>query len=301
MKQFTLPQNAKTYVNNVKDRSFALITHNIWNGVKSIDLKRWFKNFEGDLEEYFAACILDALIFRSEDQLVAQARELFTKKICLELVKVGFNLKDYNDLSKILKGNIDNRLRIVSVANKGERPVKSANLILRIYKRKLGFNDSWFITPDEVKKDKLNGVRTFIFIDDFLGTGSQFCSMYKSLGFSLLLNDCNSIYAPLVAHNQGCNMIREKYNKVVVTASEFIDDDYNVFNYAFEDGTNNSKGARDFYLYLLKKNEFINIPENNQFGFGNLGLAYTFSHSSPDNCLHIIWDNQNGWHPLVAK
>ena len=82
LKQFTLPQNAKTYVNNVKDRSFALITHNIWNGVKSIDLKRWFKNFEGDLEEYFAACILDALIFRSEDQLVAQARELFTKKIC---------------------------------------------------------------------------------------------------------------------------------------------------------------------------------------------------------------------------
>lgn len=301
MAQFELPQNAQTYINTVKDRSFDLISHKIWNGIRAIDLKRWFKNFDGEVEEYFASCILDALIFRSEEQLVAQARELFTKKLCAVLSGIGFDFKNYNDLTNLLKGPLNNQLRLVSVENKYERPGKSSNVILRIYKRRLGFNENWFITPVEVEREISNGINTFIFIDDFLGTGKQFDSMYKSYGFSLKLRTCNCIYAPLVAHSTGINLLQLNHSEIIVTSSENLNDDYDVFNHAFEDGINDPDGARKFYTQILAKNNFNNLLEENKYGFGNLSLVYTFSHSAPDNCLHIIWDNQNGWHPLVAK
>lgn len=303
MKEFTLPENSQTYVNTVKDRCQDLIQYKIWSGIKSLDLKRWFNNFNGDLEQYFAACILDALIYRSEDQLVALANELFTKKLYSSLESVGFQFEHYKSLIDLLKSSPTNQLRLVSVSTKNERPVKSSNMILRAYKRKLGLNENWFIHPNEVKIEKeSNGVNTFVFIDDFLGTGKQFQSMYKSYGFQLLLKKSNVLYAPLVAHSRGVGFLTDQNSNLVITASEYLNDNNDVFNNAFKDGINTPESAKSFYDELLTNNNFSDLLDENKYGFGNLGLAYTFAHSSPDNCLHIIWDNQNGgWHPLIAK
>lgn len=299
---FSLPENALTYINTVKDRCHDLIQYKIWYGVKSLDLKRWLNNFNGNLELYFASCILDALVYRSNDQTLSLASELFTKKLPAHLNKIGSKFDDYRSLVTLLRSPVTNELRLVSVANKNERPVKSSNVILRDYKRKLSFNDSWFIHPTEIQNEVSAGVKIFIFIDDFLGTGDQFHNMYKGYGLQMILSDCESIYSPLVAHTKGIKLLKEKHSEVTVISTEYLDEKFDVFNFGFDDGVNTSEGARIFYKKLLKDNKFSNLPEENQYGFGNLGLTYTFSHSCPDNCLNIIWDNNNGlWHPLIAK
>lgn len=298
---FSLPNNAHTYINTVRDRCHDLIQYKIWTGVKSIDLRRWLNNFSNDLESYFAACILDALIYRSNDQTLSLASELFTKKLPLYLNSVGFSFKDYRGLVDLLRSPLKNDLRLVSVALKNKWEIKSSNVILREYKRKLAFNENWFIHPDEVEREVSNGIQTFIFIDDFLGTGTQFSTMYKLYGFQGILKDCLKIYCPLVSHVVGRNHLNELYPNLVIISAEYLDNKHNVFNYAFDDGMNTPNGAKAFYENLLNDNEF-NLLEENKFGIGNLGLTYTFSHSSPDNCLNIIWDNNNGrWHPLIAK
>ena len=228
--EFSLPNFAQTYINTVKDRSYDLITYKIWNGMSNIDLKRWFNNFEGELEQYFAACILDALVFRSEAQLVSQASELFTKKICNALMATGYEFQTYSDLSNLLKGPANQNLRLVSVSNQSERPVKSSNLILRIYKRKLRFNENWFITPEEVELESSNGISTFIFIDDFMGTGKQFHSMYKNRGFALKLKNCTCIYAPLVSHEAGLKLLKDEFPEIIITSSESLNEEDDVFN-----------------------------------------------------------------------
>ncbi len=301
MKEFSLPKNAQTYINTVKDRCEDLIHHKIWGGIKILDLKRWFLNFDGELEQYFAACILDALIYRSDDQCTALANELFTKKLIKVLEGVGFKFESYKSLIELLKLNTTNELRLVSVSNKGERPDKSSSVILRSYRRKLGLNNNWFISPNEIDAAINMGITNFIFIDDFLGTGDQFNSMYSTYGFQLKLKDCNIFYAPLVAHSTGISNLKLANEMVTVVASEYLNEEFNVFNYAFEDGINGPECAKDFYNSFLNNKNFSDLPKENQYGFGNLGLAYAFSHSSPDNCLHIIWDDQNGWHPLIAK
>lgn len=300
MSEFSLPPNAETYIATVRDRCLDLIRLNIWNGIKQDDLNRWFGNFENELEYYFAACILDALIFRSNDQVISLGNELFTKKLPSCLNENGHSFSSYRDLLDLLKSQPTNELRLVSVTLKNERPVKSSNLILRDFRRKIGLNENWFIYPNEVPSEINNGVKTFIFIDDFLGTGSQFDGMYKENGFGLGLSKSNSIYCPLVAHQTGIDFLKKECKDVKIVSAEFLNDKLDVFSFAFNDGVNNEKKAKEFYDKLLDKYKFELLDEN-KYGFGNLSLAYTFYHAAPDNCLNIIWDNKNGWYPLIKK
>ncbi|WP_296385406.1 hypothetical protein [Winogradskyella sp.] len=300
MSKFSLPPNADTYIYTVKDRCMDLIRHNIWNGIRQDELNRWFGNFNNDLEYYFAACILDALIYRSSDQVTSLGNELFTKKLPLCLNKCGHAFVNYRDLLDLLKSQPTNELRLVSVTLKNERPVKSSNVVLRDFRRKIGLNDNWFIHPAEVKTELKNGVNTFIFIDDFLGTGSQFEGMYKENGFELLLSNANSIYSPLVAHETGIKFLNDKCGSVQIVSAEFLNKELDVFSFAFNDDVNNGEIAKEFYDSLLDKYKF-DLLDKNKYGFGNLGLAYTFYHSAPDNCLNILWDDKNGWYPLIKK
>lgn len=302
MKEFELPDYADTYIHTVKDRCVDLINHKIWTGIKVMDLRRWFNNFDNEKERYFSACILDHLIFRSEDQVDALAVELFTKKLPNKIRTLGFEMIKHDSFLKLLRGDSNSKIRLVSVALKNERPVKSANLILRGYRRNLGLNDNFFIFPEEVEKEIGAGISTFIFVDDFLGTGDQFSAMWKQYGFSIKLSSSNVIYAPLVAHQSGIENMNGKCSQVEIVYAEYLNTESNVFESAFNDGVNSPESAKTFYDELLKKNKLdVGLLSENKYGHGCLGLAYTFCHSSPDNCLHIIWDKRNGWHPLIPK
>lgn len=302
MKDFILPENAETYVNTVKDRCVDLISYKIWGGIKVIDLQRWFKNFEGEKEKYFAACVLDTLIYRSSEQVDAMALEIFTKKLPKILKSLGYGFDSYKCLLEKLRGGSIIDIRLVSVANKRERPTKSSTIILRGFRRNIGLNDNYFISPEEIRDEIRAGVKTFIFIDDFLGTGDQFYSMWTENGLAMLMKDVNAIYTPLVAHEKGIESLGERCPEVKISFAEYLPNCSNVFESAFNDNVNTPESAQNFYDELLNKYKFDeSLGKDNKYGHGCLGLAYTFYHSSPDNCLHIIWDNKDGWHPLIPK
>lgn len=303
MSKFSLPPNGEMFIHTVKDRCIDLIKHDIWSGITQIEFNTWMKNFRTKNEKYFAACILDSLIYRCEKQEVALAMEIFTKKLPQYLNELSHTLFDYSDLLNILKNQVseEHKIRLVTVANPQDRPGKSNDTVFRMYRRKLDFNDSWFIKPNEVEREIQNGITTFIFIDDFLGTGNQFGSMWNIEGFSLKLKDSNVMYCPLVAHVEGVNKLNNLNSDLKIIAGENLNEDCDVFKFAFIDGVNTTDGAKEFYKNMLEKYNFKNLLEENTFGYGNLGLAYTFSHASPDNCLQIIWEPQEGWEPLIKK
>lgn len=302
MEKFNLPDYAETYIHTVKDRCVDLIDHKIWSGIKVLDLRRWFNNFDNEIEQYFSACILDHLIYRSEHQVDALAVELFTKKLPNKLRALGYQMNAHSSLLELLRKSVASDIRLVSVAIKNERPTKSANVILRGYRRNLGLNDNYFISPEEIDKEIIAGTNTFIFVDDFLGTGDQFYGMWKQYGLSLKLSSANALYAPLVAHEKGVEQLNKNCSEVEIVYAEYLSAESNVFQSAFNDGVNSPESARNFYDELLKKYQLDEgLLSENKYGHGCLGLAYTFCHSSPDNCLHIIWDKRNGWHPLIPK
>lgn len=299
---FKIPTYGETFIHNVKDRCLDLITYKIWNGLKAEDIKRWFNNFKTEEELYFAACVLDSLVYRSDDQILGLSNQIFTKNLVDYLNKNGYSFKGHRDLIELLsQGSNEPEIRLVTVVQSADNPGKSSDTILRYFRRHLGLNDSWFINPADVDAHAKRGIKLFIFIDDFLGTGDQFIQMYKVNGLPLAMSKVKTIYAPLVAHEIGLKAIKKEFPNIKVIAGEYLDDKSNLFKSGFNDEVNTEESAKQQYCDILKKYGFNNLPTENQFGFGNLGLTYIFEHAAPDSNLHILWDKTDNWHPLVIK
>lgn len=63
---FSVPRDGGLFITDISERCASLIDVGIWEGITRTQLAAWLTNFETDAEKYFAACVLDTLIFRSE-------------------------------------------------------------------------------------------------------------------------------------------------------------------------------------------------------------------------------------------
>lgn len=53
-----------SFIQHKKSQCGKLIEYGIWKGIDSNDLSAWLKNFSTEQEKYFAACIMDWLVYR---------------------------------------------------------------------------------------------------------------------------------------------------------------------------------------------------------------------------------------------
>jgi hypothetical protein len=77
--QFRVPPDGHLYYEGIVERCHGFINCHIWEGLDKNLLRAWLTNFRTDEEKYFAACVLDALIFRSEKQTISLLRHLFLR------------------------------------------------------------------------------------------------------------------------------------------------------------------------------------------------------------------------------
>lgn len=304
--EFSAPKDAEIFIEQVLDRCKNLIISGIWDGLKPVQLDIWMGNFNGDTERYFATCVLDALIFRSEDQTIALMEQLFQRTLPDLLRRnppaVGLKGSWLESLRTPLSGTIP-PLVIVPVIRSNDPPTKSGPLLARLYRRNLSLNQDLMFWPWQVPELKKAGVTQFLFVDDFLGTGDQFCDFAKSYDLSSNLQGCYAVYAPLVAHKEGVDLIKTNVPSIHVVAVEVIDNRYNLFSEeseSFNDGVNSAAAAKAFYDELIKRIQFPLRPDALR-GYGKLSLAYAFKHATPDNCLPIIWSQGNNWKPLLER
>ena len=105
MTDFQLPKDGAIYTEKIFNRCRSLISYNIWGGLEQHRLDAWISNFRTSTEKYFAAKVLDALIYRSDSQTVALMQQLFQrtipdlerqKKISTSLTKIYTSLKKRN-------------------------------------------------------------------------------------------------------------------------------------------------------------------------------------------------------------
>ena len=303
---FQLPPDWLTYIDDILTRCHDLIERQIWEGLHISRVKSWMANFDTDEQRYFAACILDSLIYRSESQTRALITQLF-QRVLPDLTRncippIGITADWLQILNKSTA--YDPAVRLVVAVKQSDPPTKSAHFIARLMKRYMNIGEDWIINPSEVDPCITKGIKTFIFIDDFLGTGSQFESFFIEEQLECLLPKTYMVYAPLVAHCSGVQHLYNIFPNLHVRAVENLDESHSVFNSVapcFSDGINTPDSAKEFYFRLLKtKGIDINGPERR--GFGHLELAYAFSHAAPDNCLPILWwDETPTWKPLFKR
>jgi hypothetical protein len=304
---FTLPKNGPVYTGTILERCHRLIRSGIWSGIKPEDLQAWMTNFQDEKEKYFAACILDSLIFRSEEQTVSMMRDIFDVELpSLGLISPsatawGLDLKDY------LRNKPSDKTRplmIVPVIRRDEPPTKSGPMIARMLKRRLQVDQYHIAWPWQIAEwRKKYNTQFVLFVDDLLGTGTQIKKFINSFELEPVVNEMSCIYCPLAAHEKGISRVRKWFPALSLVCSEHLGSQHDVFNPEhgpFNDSTNSSHGAFEFYSAIMNRVR----PQRHRrgSGFGNLGLTYAFHHGTPNNTLPILWWSIPGvWTPLLKR
>ena len=285
---FQLPKFGPDYTERISARCENLIQYRIWEGVDLTRLRQWRRNFKTDEAKYFSACLLDSLIYRSEAQTCALSRQLFQRSLPDVVRSYPLPISPVTDWLSLLGGNVDPLIRVVPVIRDDDPPTKSGFLIARLFKRILRVNEAWIIKPENIPTHA-SSTKVLLFVDDFLGTGDQFTRFVAGLK-----DYCEThyvIYAPLTAHDDGINSVRSDFPHLRIAWGEQLQASHNVFHpdsNCFDDGINTPAGAQDFQASLFE--EFgITLGRECQLGYGGAGLAYSFQHACPDNCLPLFW------------
>lgn len=300
MAHLVLPNNGLVYANSVFERCRNLISFNIWSGIQQKQLDLWIANFKTDEEFYFAGRLLDSLVYRSTDQTIAMMRQLFSRVIPDLARKHQLSLALSSVYTSLRDSQPDPNVRIVPVIPKHGGQIKSGTTYARYLKRHLKFQNRWFIEPTEV--ENASQETTIIFIDDFLGTGSQFKAFFRSYAFEKLAESRSLIYSPLAGHIQGIQCLNEHFPHLYVQPVETLDESHSLLgphSSCFPDEVNPLEVANNFYLNLLETRGFTSVSQQ---GYGGLGLAYFFEHSVPNNTLPIFWRSDNAnWNALFLR
>jgi hypothetical protein len=256
-------------------------------------------NFANLDERYFGACVLDSLIYRSQEQTRAMMLQLFQRNLP-DLCRVK-SIAYTGDWREACASKRDPGVRIVPVIRDIDPPTESGPLVARLLKRGLGLNDKWMIWPWKIGQEIDRGIRVFLLIDDFLGTGYQFCRFAKRVIESPdWWEKAVFIYAPLAVFQKGAGRVAERLPHLHLASAELLDGSHSLFSadcHAFADGQNDPGKAKAFYLALAEKWGIGRW----RLGYGKLGLTFAFHHSTPNGSLPILWADGFGVKPLFGR
>lgn len=295
--KITLPKDWKVYENNIRDRCKHLIEHRIWNGIDIHRLNTWKQNFKSEEERYLAACLLDSLIYRPNEQTFSMIQNLLTQNLnnAFRFYKELESIRLPDDLMGRYK---DPSIRLVSAIKKNDPVTKSSNEILRFMKRHFMISEKWIINPWNIKEEFSKGVKAVVFIDDFLGTGDQFDEIIKDSELEEAINTNHVFYAPLVAHQKGIDKLKTEYPKLRLIYTERLTLKFHSFfeNYFPEEAS----FAKVAYLSMFASRGWL-FDSGAQFGYGDLEITYAFQHAAPDNSLQAFTFRERNWIPLFDR
>jgi len=316
---FVAPENYKDFYNLIYKKCLVLINLNYWDKITKVQLDTWLGNFKGKEEKYLASLILHKLIYHNEDSIISMINNIFF----IELPKYlkSKNVYKVDDLDyfrkKLFKSQesffreVNFRFSTIATGDLGE----SGHLYIK-YLREY-FICSNLIVDISSERNPQPGedycfqnihrsINTIVFIDDFIGSGTQIVEFIEYNYKKLAIFD-NLVFMPLVAHQKGIDEIIKIGTDFGLNIEIIPVEKINYENSSFYlsedrdsifDGKNTINDLHIFYKELINKIDFDSSPE---YGFGDLGLTHMFSTGIPDNNLPLLFDTTDSWQALREK
>jgi len=177
---------------------------------------------------------------------------------------------------------------------------------MRRLQRILQLNQKWMCWPWQAAKavDE-KSVDTILFVDDFLGSGSQFVNFFRQWGFDKQQSaGLKHFYAPVVAHRQGLAHLAKELPSISVVSAETLEPSHGFFSdkvwNRLGKGCVSANDAKSWYMDFGAKRGFKPMG-GSLLGYGELALTFAFSHSTPNNSLPILWHGSANWQPLLER
>lgn len=291
----------KIFFKKKKSECEQLIKYRIWDGIDSNNLKSWLKSFNTPEEKNFAALVLEWLVYRSNEHCRSMLYDVLTRLLHNQWRLDKSPVYDINKNPLVLLQDkySDPKVRYVTAVTKADADSKSGYSMVRVLNTIFHISNKWNIRNNQIEECYNNGVRTFIYIDDIIGSGEQIISVLNESPIENYV-DINVYVCVCAAHEQGINNIIEKYPSVKILAAEHIPSDTDIFSNIYEIlGFESKDDLREWYKGFMKAKGFkrgINI-----YGRGDLGLVYAFQDNTPNNSLPILHLHNDNLSMLLNK
>jgi hypothetical protein len=277
---------------------------------RQTDPRRWLENFEAD-ERPYAAHLLDAFQYFSTelvDALFVGAFHDLSRHVVDRGASPAAAATQWNDFVQ--------SLIITYPTGEIPGPTDSGYLFARKARQVLGLPDQRILAP-EVALAYLNrhGPRPVVFVDDFLGSGSQFLGTWNRLypvggAMRSFANEHSTLgldvtYVPLFATELGSGELARSAGAVrlapahhVPKAAGLLDADSFIWPQA------ERAAGQAVIRQASERAGFVDTGGHDAEdwqGFAKLALAVGFAHGVPDATLPIFHATRPNWQPLVAR
>lgn len=275
----------------------------IWAPSIRIRPAAWLENFDSH-DKHIAAILLDNFIFYS-DRLTDELFRSAFLSLCDGLPKSGKPIES-SRIREALK-------TAVYTLVTGEEPnvTDSGYTFCRKARQRLGISQSRQVFPEKALEYASRG-QTVVFLDDFIGSGDQFVTMWhrpcpktgESFASLFSKKPFLAIYVSLVTTDYGLQEIYRRVPNVIVSPAHIVGEKYTYRQ--ISDNPETQLRVNRFlihYAELLAPEElYMQDPEYKAFGYKSRGLMFGFEHSIPDATLPIFWaPGKNTWEPLIER
>ena len=283
----------------------------IWPLTDEFNFHGWLSNFKGNSDDFKIACrILDFFNYYPKN-MVDQMLIASVGHAGYELSKHFLDWK-HSDFKK--------RSIYSFIPGETQNTSDSGYLFTRKLRESLGIDQNQFIDYKDLH-DTLENIKTpipIIFVDDFIGSGSQCYKAWKinrNGNNNRTLEEIHKIYGhifvycPLLVNYKGHKIIKDHCPELILSPAHIIGEEYDLFNpncicWKNEEGL-------DLYTQgiemILRKSRELGIPFTNgkcvydAKGFGEQGLALAFEHGAPDAIPAFFYWCSDNWTPLIKK
>ena len=255
------------------------------------DVRRWLGQFGEEKEQRAMFSLLKATRFVTQDYLYGRMDAVDS------LVRQGLR----RTVDKQRKKHADVVVSFLDgVAKSGADIARLYADNARVYSKNI---------VDTLQVDKLvaesSGIKVALFLDDFVGTGTQareYLQKHEELLRRLKARGIRTLYVTMVGHARGVQALEEYVDDsgldVDFHAIEVVTDDDMVFRgnrTRFADA-DQRRTAESLCAYWGKK-----LEPKHPMGFGNMELALVFERGCPNNALPVFWSDKGDFQPLFRR
>lgn len=304
MADFHVPDSFARFSIQVERRFVALVQKRVLTGINMLQLRSWWCNFESDEERYLAAHLLDSLIFRTDQMLWSSSRHVLQMMLPNILNRLGrlrsLDLQEF--LGSLTGTRKETGIRFVAVDGTFAKKPKSGGELMRLFARATGLRGNLQVRPEHLEKLP-DAVKVLVFLDDCLGTGTQFEEFSRFYKLENQAKQRHLIYLPFVAHSQGVSNLKRDCPWLVIEpvetvgqSADFYFEDKEKPGIWNRDKSNHVDDVREFYSETMKLR-----GASGKEGDYCLNLSLGFESSTPNNTLKAFFSNEGDWSALLIR
>lgn len=251
--------------------------------------------------ELLGAYLLDNLAFRSRHQYASLLDTVFHD------LRFSAGGKSRRLLDVLTTAPVDSEqvpVRVVPVIGEAQPPTKSGPYILRLAQRRYRIKNEWLSWAQSLYQAE--NLTHLFFVDDFCGTGEQFATFLNGIDIQKIIDNNPGVtvtYLVTVIHSTGLDHIKKKFPFVQVVWGERLFPINAVMSTEAFERYRVPGFAKEIERQYDSVVRQTGLPSKGQLaqGYGSLGLAFAFTHATPNNTLPIFWMPRPKLAPLLDR